>query len=113
MINKLLKRLISIKYENIILLLYIPYMILNLIKADTNLFMVAIVMHLLIISVIHYSIRETRQDIKQYIYQLQPIKIIDLETIKKEIFTKAIIFIPTTAKNNICNTFLNNSLNQL
>lgn len=113
MINNLLKRLVSIKYENIVLLLYIPYMIINLLKASTDLFMVAIMMHLLLIKAVHYGIRETRQDIKQYIYQLKPIMIIDLKAIKKEIFTKAIIFIPTKAKNNIYNTFLNNSLNQL
>ena len=112
MINNYLKKLVSIKTENILTLIYIPYMFLNLLKAKTDLIIIALLMHLLLMLVIHYSIRETRQDIKQYVYQLKPINI-DLQAIKKEIFTKAINFIPTKAKINYTNTFLNNSLNQL
>lgn len=65
MINNLLKKLVCIKTENILILLYIPYMIINTARA--------------------------RQDLKQYVYQLKPIKIIDLQAIKKRYLQKHLI----------------------
>lgn len=105
MINKTLKKLVNIKTENILILLYIPYMIINTARARQDLFIVAIVMHLMLSIAVYYSIRETRQDLKQYVYQLKPIKIIDLQAIKKEIFTKAFNLIPTTAQIKYNKTF--------
>lgn len=91
MINNLLKKLVCIKTENILILLYIPYMIINTARARQDLFIVAIVMHLLLSVAIYYSIKETRQDLKQYVYQLKPIKIIDLQAIKKRYLQKHLI----------------------
>lgn len=88
-INNLLKKLVCIKTENILILLDIPYTIINVSRARQDLLIIAILMHLLLSVAIYYSIRETRQELKQYVYQLNPIKIIDLQAIKKEIFTKA------------------------
>lgn len=105
MINKALKKLVNIKTENILILLYIPYMIINTARARQDLFIVAIVMHLMLSIAVYYSIRETRQDLKQYVYQLKPIKIIDLQAIKKEIFTKAFNLIPITAQIKYNKTF--------
>lgn len=105
MINKALKKLVNIKTENILILLYIPYMIINTARARQDLFIVAIVMHLMLSIAVYYSIRETRQDLKQYVYQLKPIKIIDLQAIKKEIFTKVFNLIPTTAQIKYNKTF--------
>lgn len=110
MINNLLKKLVCIKTENILILLYIPYMIINISRATQDFIIIALMMHLLLSIAVYYSIRETRQDLKQYVYQLKPIKIIDLQAIKKEIFTKAFNKIPTTAIIKY-KTFLNNSIN--
>lgn len=108
MINKWLKKIISIKTENIILLLYIPYMIINLSKANTDLFMVAIAMHLMLSVAIHYSIRETRQEIKDYIFNLEPIRL-NIPN-KKELLSKVFNKYQPQQLLNI-RPFLNNSIN--
>ena len=78
---KVYKKLFSVKYENILAIIYIPYMIINLSKASKEMFLVAIAMHLLLSLVLFYGIRITRkealEEIKQGIYE----PIIDLEEI--------------------------------
>lgn len=98
-INNLLKKIVNVKTENILILLYIPYMIINTSRANTDFILSAIVIHLLLLIGVYYSTYTTRQNLKEYIYKLKPIKIklIDLQGIKKEIFTKAFNNIPTTA----------------
>lgn len=105
MINRFLKHIVSIKYELIISILYIPYMITNISKSRADALILAFIIHLLLLTMVYYSTSVIRQDLKQYVYQLKPIKIIDIKPIKKEIFTKAFNLIPTTAQIN--KTFLN------
>lgn len=75
------KKLFSVKYENILAILYIPYMIINLGKASNEMFLIAIAMHLLLSLVLFYSIRTTRkealEEIRHGIYE----PIFDLEEI--------------------------------
>lgn len=111
MINNILKKIISIKYENILCIIYLPYMILNISKSQTDLILSAIIMHLLLIGGTYYSIRLIRQDLKECIHNLKPIKIIDLKAIKKELNKKALIInLPQPLLNK---SFLNNSVKQL
>lgn len=88
-INNILKMIVNVKIEKLLLFMYIPYMIINI--SNSSLFISAIFIHLLLVSVLYYSTYTTRQEIRNYIYKLKPIRlnIIDLKTIKKEIFTKA------------------------
>ncbi len=96
-INNILKKIVNVKIENLLILFYIPFMVVNI--SLSSMFISAIVIHLLLISGLYYGTYTTRQDIKKYVYQLKPIRvnIIDLSTIKKEIFTKAFNNKPTTA----------------
>lgn len=112
-INTILKKIAHIKAENILLLIYLPYMIINTSRADLNFIASAIITHLLLISAIYYAIYTSRQDFKEYVYNLKPItiKLININAIKKEIFTKAFNNKPTTAIIKYNKTFLNNSIN--
>ena len=67
--------------------------------SKSSMFISAVVMHLLLVIGLYYGTYTARQDIKEYVYQLKPIRvnIIDLSTIKKEIFIKAFNNKPTTA----------------
>ena len=111
MINNILKKAVSIKYENILCIIYLPYMILNISKSQIDPILSAIIMHLFLIGGLNYSIRLIRQDLKEYIYNLKPIKIIDLKAIKKELNIKALIInLPQPLLNK---SFLYNSVRQL
>lgn len=96
-INNILKKIVNVKTENLLIMMYIPYMIINISKS--SMFISAVVMHLLLVIGLYYGTYTARQDIKEYVYQLKPIRvnIIDLSTIKKEIFIKAFNNKPTTA----------------
>ena len=95
-INNILKKIVNVKVENLLIMMYIPFMIVNISKS--SMFISAVVIHLLLVIGLYYGTYTTRQDIKEYVYQLDPIRlnIIDLST-KKEIFTKAFNKVPTTA----------------
>lgn len=110
-INNILKKIVNIKIENLLSAVYIPYMIINTGKSDASLIVSALMIHLMLLIGVYIGISDIRADIKEYIYQLKPIKIniIDLQAIKKEIFTKAFNNKPTTAIIKL-KTFLNNSI---
>ena len=56
-------RLLKIKHENILALIYIPYAVINLSRASENMFLVAIAMQVLLFSGIYYAIKTTRKEI--------------------------------------------------
>ena len=61
-INNLLKNIVNVKTENILILLYIPYMIINTSRANTDFILSAIVIHLLLLIGVYYSTYTTRQN---------------------------------------------------
>lgn len=105
MINNWLKKIVCIKYENILLMMYLIYMIINISKS--SLLIASITLHLMMLIVLYYGSYTARQDIKAYIFSLKPIKL--NIPIKKEIFIKAFNNKPTTAIIKYNKTFLNNS----
>lgn len=82
---KTYKKLYSVKYENILAMIYLPYMIINLFKANKDMFLIAIAMHLILSLGLYYSVRiarkEALQEIKQGIYE----PLVDLEEISEDI----------------------------
>ena len=82
---KTYKKLYSVKYENILAMIYLPYMIINLFKANQDMFLIAIAMHLILSLGLYYSVRiarkEALQEIKQGIYE----PLVDLEEISEDI----------------------------
>lgn len=112
-INNILKKIVNVKIENLLILLYIPYMIINIGRANTDFIVSAVIVHLLLVSGVYIGTYSIRSDVKEYVYQLKPIKIklIDLKAIKKEIFTNAFNNKPTTAIIKYKKHFLNNSIN--
>lgn len=82
---KTYKKLYSVKYENILAMIYLPYMIINLFKARQDMFLIAIAMHLILSLGLYYSVRiarkEALQEIKQGIYE----PLVDLEEISEDI----------------------------
>lgn len=108
MINRALKKIVCIKYENILSALYIVYMICNIMLATPSMILTSILLHCMMLSCLYYGIYTTRQDIKKYVYELDPIRIPNILATKKEIFTK--VFNNMTTTSNIkYNSFLNNS----
>lgn len=104
MINNWLKKIVCIRYENILLSLYLVYMVINISKS--SLFIASIVMHLMMLSAVYYGSYTARQELKTYIFNLKPIRL-NIPN-KKEIFTK--VFNNMTTTSNIkYNSFLNNS----
>lgn len=104
MINNWLKKIVCIKYENILLTMYLVYMVINISKS--SLLIASITIHLMMLFTIYYATYTARQDIKQYIFNLEPIRL-NIPT-KKEIFTK--VFNNQLPHQYIkYNSFLNNS----
>lgn len=56
-------KLLQIKAENILALFYTPALLVNLIKTDSNLFLVALVLHISLLAVTYYGIKNTRQEL--------------------------------------------------
>ena len=89
-------KLLRLKTENLLALLYIPVAILNTTKADADFLLLAIMMQALLIAGLFYGIRETRHeliaDIKagEYEEELEQIKeaIATFRRIKGTIATK-------------------------
>lgn len=108
MINTALKKLISIKTENILFILYLFYMIINISKS--SLLVASVIMHLIILIGVYIETRLLRQELKAYIYKLDPIILIDIKAIKKEIFIKVFNNNRPRLKLNENKTFLNNSI---
>ena len=92
-------KLLRLKTENLLALLYIPVAILNTTKADAGFLIIAIVMHFILLAGVYYGIRETRHeliaDIKAGLYEEE------LEEIKEAIASFRRV------KNTIANTFKN------
>lgn len=90
-------KLLRLKTENLLALLYIPVAILNTTKADTDFLIIAIVMHFILLAGVYYGIRKTRHeliaDIKAGLYEEE------LEEIKEAIASFRRV------KNTIANTF--------
>ena len=90
-------KLLRLKTENLLALLYIPVAILNTTKADADFLIIAIVMHFILLAGVYYGIRETRHeliaDIKAGLYEEE------LEEIKEAIASFRRV------KNTIANTF--------
>ena len=104
MINNWLKKIVCIKYENILLSMYLVYMVINISKS--SLFIVSITIHLMMLIALYYGSYTARQELKDYIFNLEPIRL-NIPN-KKEIFTK--VFNNMTTTSNIkYNSFLNNS----
>lgn len=106
MINNALKKIVCIKSENILFILYLIYMIINISKS--SMLIASIVLHLTMIIGVYYTTRYIRLELKEYIYNLEPIILVDVRAIKKEIFTKVFNKMITTP-NIKYNSFLNNS----
>lgn len=106
MINNALKKIVSIKTENILSILYCMYMIINI--SLSSMLVLSIVLHLTMLIGVYYTTYTIRQELKEYIYNLEPIKLIDVRAIKKEIFIKVFNHNRPRLKLNI-STFLNNS----
>ncbi len=106
MINNALKKIVSIKTENILSILYCMYMIINI--SLSSMLVPSIVLHLTMLIGVYYTTYTIRQELKEYIYNLEPIKLIDVRAIKKEIFIKVFNHNRPRLKLNI-STFLNNS----
>ena len=56
-------KLLRIKHENILALIYIPLAVVNITRASENMFLIAIAMQVLLFSGIYYGIRATRKEI--------------------------------------------------
>lgn len=106
MINNALKKIVSIKMESILSILYFMYMTINIYKS--SLLVASIVLHLTMLIGVYYVTYTLRQELKEYVYNLEPIKIIDVRAIKKEIFNKVFNYNRPRLKLNV-STFLNNS----
>lgn len=106
MINSALKKIVSIKTENILSILYCMYMIINI--SLSSMLVPSIVLHLTMLIGVYYVTYTLRQELKEYIYNLEPIEIIDVRAIKKEIFNKVFNHNRPRLKLNV-STFLNNS----
>ena len=78
-------KLLRVKTENLLALLYLPIGIINITKVRADFIIIAILMQFLLIAVLFYGIRETRheliRDIKAGEYEEE------LETIKNAIAT--------------------------
>ena len=109
MINNVLKKLVSIKTENILFILYVFYMIINISKSHQDFIIASCVLHSVLLIGVYLTTRLIRQDVKQYVYNMDQIKLIDIKAIKKEIFIKVFNLLPTTAQIKY-NSFLNNSI---
>ena len=89
-------KLLRVKTENLLALLYLPIGIINITKADADFIIIAILMQALLIAGLFYGIRETRheliRDIKagEYEEELEAIKnaIATFRRIKGTIATK-------------------------
>jgi hypothetical protein len=86
--------------------MYLVYMIINISKS--SLLIASITLHLMMLVAVYYGAYTTRQELKSYVFNLEPIRL-NIPT-KKEIFTKVFNNKPTTA-NIKYNSFLNNSIN--
>ena len=73
MINNWLKKIVCIKYENILLSMYLVYMIINISKS--SLLIASITIHLMMLIAVYYTAYTTRQEIKDYIFSLEPIRL--------------------------------------
>ena len=109
MINNALKKLISVKTENILFILYVFYMIINISKSKQGFLIASCILHLVLLIGVYLTTRLIRQDVKQYVYNMDQIKLIDIKAIKKEIFIKVFNLLPTTAQIKYIKPFLNNS----
>lgn len=109
MINKALKKLVSIKTENILFILYVFYMIINISESKQGYFVASCILHINVLIGVYITTYLIRQDVKKYVYNMDPIKLIDIKALKKEIFTKVFNLLPTTAKIKYW-SFLNNSM---
>lgn len=56
-------KLLQIKLENILTIIYTPFLLINVFKANSNLFLVAFVLQLSLLAVTYYGIKNTRQEI--------------------------------------------------
>jgi len=84
-INNWLKKIVCIKYENILLSMYLVYMIINISKS--SLLIASITIHLMMLIAVYYTAYTTRQEIKDYIFSLEPIRL-NIPN-KKELLSKA------------------------
>lgn len=109
MINKALKKLVSIKTENILFILYVFYMIINISKSNPSFIIASCILHINVLIGVYITTYLIRQDVKKYVYNMDQIKLIDIKAIKKEIFIKVFNLLPTTAKIKYT-SFLNNSI---
>lgn len=84
--------------------MYLVYMVINISKS--SLFIASITIHLMMLIALYYGSYTARQELKNYIFNLEPIRL-NIPN-KKEIFTK--VFNNMTTTSNIkYNSFLNNS----
>lgn len=109
MINNALKKIVSVKTENILFILYIFYMIINIGKANNDFIISAIILHLVLLIGVYLTTRLIRQELKEYVSALDPIILIDFRAIKKEIFNKVFNHNRPRLKLN-SKSFLNNSI---
>ena len=85
MINNWLKKIVCIKYENILLMMYLIYMIINISKS--SLLIASITIHLMMLIAVYYTAYTTRQEIKDFVFNLEPIRL-NIPN-KKELLSKA------------------------
>lgn len=85
MINNWLKKIVCIKYENILLSMYLVYMIINISKS--SLLIASITLHLMMLIAVYYTAYTTRQEIKDFVFNLEPIRL-NIPN-KKELLSKA------------------------
>lgn len=85
MINNWLKKIVCIKYENILLSMYLVYMIINISKS--SLLIASITIHLMMLIAVYYTAYTTRQEIKDFVFNLEPIRL-NIPN-KKELLSKA------------------------
>lgn len=97
-------KIYSIKYERVLALFYIPFMLINILKASQEMILLAMMMHLILILGLYIGIEQTRKEalkeIKQGIYE----PIIDLEYITYFIKQLARIMQKKANKKEVINT---------
>ena len=61
----MMHRFLHIKYENILAFMYIPYLIINLCKANEDMIILALLMHLTMLIGLYYVIKTMRKETLQ------------------------------------------------